>query len=318
MTQIITWTSPNYIVQAADTRLTGFDRRKGQVVEVTNDSMKSAILCGRWVLSYAGPAEIAGKRTSTWLTEAMLRAGSNDPEEVRRSVCSAIETDVPRSRDLDAKARRLLIIMAGWGRVDREQTPSRMVDSENSRLVLRISNFIERDDIVESETGRDEVREVIREEASDNVYLAVSEADSPTEGDCHVAVRLPTAPDRYAVGRRLAKAASRCGGPAALASLLAHAIQEQAKSEKLVGPHVVVTSLPREGGGPPGVSPPGRQLFFRGFQPSCAFFGEAGAAHAHSPNYVCDRAALADSIIASSEEELERLWRERTRVRIGR
>lgn len=115
MTLILTCLTNDYIVQAADRRLTQPD---GTLT--SDDANKAVFWCFRAAVAYTGPAKIEGEPTAEWIGKCMAEANVPGIERTMKYIAERAEKYFRDNKD---KTRKFAVVAAGWAKVPDELRP---------------------------------------------------------------------------------------------------------------------------------------------------------------------------------------------------
>lgn len=114
MTQIISVISKEYVLLAADRRLTFADGpRRGQVAE--DNECKLVSLCHVWGIGYSGLARLEGRPTHRWIATTLAAAKVCDPDQASETLLIQAPKAVAR---FAPHLRSLTFVLGGWARFD--------------------------------------------------------------------------------------------------------------------------------------------------------------------------------------------------------
>lgn len=125
MTLVLSYLTPDFVVQVSDRRLTWSN---GSVAD--DSSNKATVYCGRMAFAYTGLAQIKTHKTDEWLTMLLARAKSM-PEAMKMLKDEA--TAHFRGISETPRQRRHAFVAVGWTR--------RAVEEPFRRILVRVSNF---------------------------------------------------------------------------------------------------------------------------------------------------------------------------------
>jgi hypothetical protein len=126
VTLVLTFATPDYVIQASDRRFRWIDRH-GVVVRENDDSNKAVVWRGRSVWSFAGLGDLGNqenqRRTDLWLArqlneiETVANAEGRDMEWALAKLAERCNEEFQRQSiaDLEPLARLHTFIAAGWG-----------------------------------------------------------------------------------------------------------------------------------------------------------------------------------------------------------
>ena len=148
MTVVVTCLTHDYIVQAADRRLTNSN---GTLYD--DDTNKAVFYCGRVAVAYAGPAQIEGKPTAEWL--ALQMKDASKIESAMNQVAQRADYHFKRRK---GGHRKFIVVATGWATLRGAQPPLPYVSvasnfmtdswewevSASERMVVR-SKFLPKD-----------------------------------------------------------------------------------------------------------------------------------------------------------------------------
>jgi hypothetical protein len=220
VTQLLTVATRHVILQVADTRTTGWANGKPTVYD--DFVSKTVIYDGRCLISYAGAACAQGDRTDKWLVEAIGDAPTLDDALAR--VSAEAER---RLRTFEPMRAHLTFVGAAW-----IVPPNRRAPVAH---LLELSNV--------SPAG-------YKRPAQPRFRWSITRLEEPVAIRCtgQPLARSPTLAAQRLIDleheiRGLARAQA---SPREIALRLIGACQQSATDNPLIGPHMLISSIPRD------------------------------------------------------------------------
>jgi hypothetical protein len=258
MTLIISYLTPDFILQVSDRRLTVSDGK------VDNDAAnKGIVYCGRMALAYTGRSKVGAENTDEWVTK-ILQSATTLPEvvEIIRDRASAHFNAFA----VAPQERRLAFVGAGW---------ALNADGPTRRVFCRISNF------------HNGLKELPRGSTDFSAVHQIIESGEPAQ---MVVTGRQLTEDEF---RLLWLALKNNQDPSDAVLGIIHAIRIVARRDSAVGKNIVAVYLPRNAVETGGL---GLVSFGWPFSPDgrgSAYFPEdANEVVEYAPNLVCPGVAF--------------------------
>lgn len=263
MTLVLSFLSPQHVVQVSDRRVTWLDGpNAGQIAD--DDQNKAVLVLNRFAISYSGLATIDGIRTDDWIAKLSSGVRPCSPQRLVTSLRDSA-TAAFRTRHGDPRFKRHAFVLAGWVR----HAP----EAPLAPIVIAVSNALD-----ETWGWREQAESEFK---VSQAALADGAPFSLTETGANLS---PS--DKLSLQRVLMSCVTRDLPPMEISRLLADAIRRVASKNATVGENILAVSLPAEATKKPPAMFVSGELAMRPDEIGVLNFRAAGDPLWHAPHLV--------------------------------